>query len=51
MYLLDLILSGLNYTMSYSMDATDKVVVISAEVISWTPFSWVAIGVIWETLR
>jgi len=40
--------------MSYSMDATDKVVVISAEVISWTPYSWVAIGVIigaiWETL-
>ena len=40
--------------MSYSMDATDKVVVISAEVISWTSYVWVTIGVIigaiWETL-
>jgi len=29
------------------MDATNKVVVISAKVISWTPYSWVVIGVIW----
>ena len=50
--------------MSYSMDATNKVVAISAEVISWTPFSWVAmlgatkgtvldaisLGALWDTL-
>jgi hypothetical protein len=36
------------------MDATNKVVVISGEIISWTPYSWIIIGVIigaiWETL-
>ena len=42
-------LNGLNYTMSYSMDATDKVVVLSAEEIPWTPYSWYTISVIWET--
>ena len=37
----------LNYALSYPMGATYKVVAISAEVISWTPYSWVAM---WETL-
>jgi len=36
-------LASLNYTMSYPMGTTFKVVVISAEVISWTPYSWVDI--------
>ena len=44
----------LNYTMPYPMGVTNKVIAISAKSISWTPYSWVAIGVIigaiWETL-
>ena len=40
--------------MPYPMGAINKVVAISSQVISWIPYSWVAIGVIigaiWETL-